>query len=148
MRRGETRRGPNALLAFGRRVSPADAFDDLVVARQWRMETWRPTFVETSSAMEPADARGMSLPTASGWEEKNVLRCPSTTLDNPEGKVRESEPRLLVATAPELPTLYFVEWHYIDFVLSCVGNVSEAARVLGVRRSTLQRKRKKYPPER
>ena len=54
----------------------------------------------------------------------------------------------MVASAADLPTLYFVEWHYIDFVMSCLGNVSEAARVLGVRRSTLQRKRKKNPPTR
>jgi ActR/RegA family two-component response regulator len=54
----------------------------------------------------------------------------------------------MVASADQLPTLYYVAWHYIDFVLSCVGNVSEAARVLGIRRSTLQRKRKKNPPNR
>ena len=55
---------------------------------------------------------------------------------------------MMVASAAELPTLYYAEWHYIDFVLSCVGNVSEAARILGIRRSTLQRKRKKLPPDR
>jgi ActR/RegA family two-component response regulator len=52
----------------------------------------------------------------------------------------------MVASAADLPSLYYVEWHYIDFVLSCLGNVSQAARVLGIRRSTLQRKRKKTPP--
>jgi ActR/RegA family two-component response regulator len=58
------------------------------------------------------------------------------------------EHRLVISASEELPTLYFVEWHYIDYVLSCVGNISKAARVLGVRRSTIQRRRKKHPPRR
>jgi len=40
-----------------------------------------------------------------------------------------------------------VEWEHIQRVLSeCAGNVSEAARRLGVHRRTLQRKLAKYPP--
>ncbi len=37
-------------------------------------------------------------------------------------------------------------YRMIDFVLSNLGSISETARVLGIRRSTLQRKRKKNPP--
>lgn len=49
--------------------------------------------------------------------------------------------------APELPTLARVEWEYISRILArCRGNLSAAARVLGIRRSTLQRKLKKLPP--
>ena len=49
----------------------------------------------------------------------------------------------------ETPSLARVEWEYIQRVLSdCDGNVSEAARRLGVHRRSLQRKLSKYPPRR
>jgi hypothetical protein len=140
MGRTETRRTPNALLAFGRRVSAGYAFDDLVAARGWGMETWKPTFVEECER----DQLSQALERRPPWEGKQVLR-PKPTEPVAGGKA-DAEARLLVASAEDLPTLYFVEWHYIDFVLSCLGNVSETARVLGIRRSTLQRKRKKSPP--
>ncbi len=45
------------------------------------------------------------------------------------------------------PTLARAEWEHINRVLSdCAGNVSEAARRLGIHRRSLQRKLKKYPP--
>lgn len=47
------------------------------------------------------------------------------------------------------PTLARAEWEYIDRVLYEVGgNITAAARCLGIPRSTLQRKRKKDPPPR
>ncbi len=49
----------------------------------------------------------------------------------------------------EIPTLARVDWDYTQRVLEeCKGNVSEAARRLGLRRVTLQRKLKKGPPRR
>jgi hypothetical protein len=138
----ETDRKPSALLAFGRRVSAGFAFDDFVAARGWRRETWKPTFVEES------ECGPLAKPVAKQphWDGKQVLR---PDLPEPMGAVNaNSDARLLIASAADLPTLYFVEWHYIDFVLSCLGNVTETARVLGIRRSTLQRKRKKTPPNR
>jgi len=46
----------------------------------------------------------------------------------------------------ELPTLAAFEWEYINRVLTHVdGNVSVTARILGIQRSTLQRKLRKYP---
>lgn len=46
-----------------------------------------------------------------------------------------------------LPSLKRVEWEYIARVLGYTdGNISEAARVLGIERSTLQRKLRKRPP--
>jgi ActR/RegA family two-component response regulator len=62
--------------------------------------------------------------------------------------IAPGEHRLVISASEGLPSLYFVEWHYIDYVLSCVGNISQAARVLGVRRSTVQRRRKKHRPDR
>jgi len=50
--------------------------------------------------------------------------------------------------APEaVPSLARVEWEHIQRVLAdCGGNVSQAARLLGVHRRSLQRKLSKYPP--
>ena len=46
-------------------------------------------------------------------------------------------------------TLDRVEWEHINRVLvDCGGNVSEAARLLGLHRRTLQRKLAKYPAKR
>lgn len=48
---------------------------------------------------------------------------------------------------PEVPTLDRVEWEHIQRVLTeCGGNISEAARRLGLHRRTLQRKLDKLPP--
>jgi two-component system, response regulator RegA len=45
------------------------------------------------------------------------------------------------------PSLARAEWEHINRVLSdCAGNISEAARVLGIHRRSLQRKLQKYPP--
>ncbi len=52
------------------------------------------------------------------------------------------------ATA-EVPSLARVEWEHIHRVLAdCDGNISEAARKLGIHRRSLQRKLSKYPVSR
>jgi two-component system, response regulator RegA len=49
----------------------------------------------------------------------------------------------------EPPSLARAEWEHINRVLSdCAGNISEAARRLGIHRRSLQRKLQKYPPSR
>lgn len=51
------------------------------------------------------------------------------------------------ASVSEIPSLQRVEWEHLHRVLSdAEGNVSEAARRLGIERRTLQRKLSKYPP--
>jgi two-component system response regulator RegA len=51
--------------------------------------------------------------------------------------------------AIETPSLARAEWEHINRVLvDCGGNISEAARRLGVHRRSLQRKLAKYPPPR
>jgi two-component system response regulator RegA len=54
------------------------------------------------------------------------------------------------ATVPaKLMSLDQVEWEHINRVLlDCQGNISEAARVLGLHRRSLQRKLAKYPSSR
>jgi two-component system response regulator RegA len=51
-----------------------------------------------------------------------------------------------VRAAPTAQPLARVEWEHIQRVLAdCAGNVSQAARVLGIHRRSLQRKLSKYP---
>jgi two-component system response regulator RegA len=46
-----------------------------------------------------------------------------------------------------VPSLARVEWEHIQRVLTdCEGNVSQAAKLLGLHRRSLQRKLSKYPP--
>ncbi len=46
-----------------------------------------------------------------------------------------------------VPSLARVEWEHIQRVLAdCGGNVSQAAKLLGMHRRSLQRKLSKYPP--
>ena len=54
------------------------------------------------------------------------------------------------AGVPEtVPTLARVEWEHMQRVISdCDGNISQAARLLGIHRRSLQRKLAKYPPAR
>jgi two-component system response regulator RegA len=48
--------------------------------------------------------------------------------------------------AAEVPSLARVEWEHIQRVLrDCDGNISQAARLLGLHRRSLQRKLLKYP---
>ena len=52
--------------------------------------------------------------------------------------------------APDaVPSLARVEWEHMQRVLAdCGGNISHAARLLGIHRRSLQRKLLKYPPKR
>jgi len=54
------------------------------------------------------------------------------------------------ADAPQtVPTLARVEWEHMQRVIAdCEGNISQAARLLGIHRRSLQRKLGKYPPSR
>ena len=59
-----------------------------------------------------------------------------------EGSVSSSVPS-------SVPSLARVEWEHIQRVLAdCGGNISQAARLLGIHRRSLQRKLAKYPAAR
>lgn len=59
----------------------------------------------------------------------------------------ESPPLSVTETDYVAPSLARAEWEHINRVLAdCGGNVSEAARRLGIHRRSLQRKLQKYPP--
>jgi two-component system response regulator RegA len=64
---------------------------------------------------------------------------------------RRDQPVMTSSAAPEaeVPSLARVEWEHIHRVLSdCQGNISQAARLLGLHRRSLQRKLSKYPVQR
>jgi two-component system, response regulator RegA len=51
-------------------------------------------------------------------------------------------------TPTTVPSLARVEWEHIQRVLSdCSGNITQAAKLLGIHRRSLQRKLNKYPPQ-
>lgn len=51
------------------------------------------------------------------------------------------------APPESVPSLARVEWEHMQRVISdCGGNISQAARLLGIHRRSLQRKLSKYPP--
>ncbi|MDH5491913.1 MAG: response regulator, partial [Myxococcales bacterium] len=62
---------------------------------------------------------------------------------------RDLPPGELPEVPAEAPSLARVEWEHINRVLTeCGGNVSQAARRLGIHRRSLQRKLSKYPVSR
>ncbi|HRJ71126.1 MAG TPA: response regulator [Terrimicrobiaceae bacterium] len=53
------------------------------------------------------------------------------------------------AAAVNVPSLDRVEWEHLQRILAdCNNNISQAARLLGIDRRSLQRKLAKYPPSR
>lgn len=80
----------------------------------------------------------------------NYLAKPADT-DDIIAAFAKGEAPPLAATDVEYkaPSLARAEWEHINRVLSdCGGNISEAARRLGIHRRSLQRKLQKYPPNR
>jgi two-component system response regulator RegA len=66
----------------------------------------------------------------------------------PEQVLDESRPTSS-SSSTSTPSLARVEWEHINRVMSdCGGNVSQAARILGIHRRSLQRKLAKYPTTR
>lgn len=62
---------------------------------------------------------------------------------------KKDEPYADTNEPQQAPTLARTEWEHINRVLNdCGGNISHAARVLGLHRRSLQRKLAKYPPRR
>jgi two-component system response regulator RegA len=60
--------------------------------------------------------------------------------DLTQGSIRKQTPTAV-------PSLARVEWEHIQRVLSdCSGNITQAAKLLGIHRRSLQRKLAKYPP--
>lgn len=59
---------------------------------------------------------------------------------------RPPQPVTVAMTDHEVPSLARMEWEHINRVLTdCGGNITQAARLLGLHRRSLQRKLFKYP---
>jgi two-component system response regulator RegA len=78
---------------------------------------------------------------------KDYLPKPADVDDILAALHRGPEDKKVMPTDFQPPSLARTEWEHIHRVLSdCEGNVSEAARRLGIHRRSLQRKLQKYPP--
>lgn len=65
----------------------------------------------------------------------------------PGGGAAATAPSVASTAGIPTPTLARTEWEHINRVLSdCDGNISEAARRLGIHRRSLQRKLSRFPP--
>jgi two-component system response regulator RegA len=68
-------------------------------------------------------------------------------LDEIVAALQGGQPAAPASDPVSAPSLARAEWEYIQRVLAeCDGNISEAARRLGLHRRSLQRKLQKYPP--
>jgi two-component system response regulator RegA len=73
--------------------------------------------------------------------------CDPDALEEAFHRDEKGDPSVMVPDSP--PSLARHEREYIEYVLASTGgNISEAARRLGLHRQSLQRKLRKYPPRR
>lgn len=94
-----------------------------------------------------------SIPTAISAMKKGADHYLSKPADADQILAAYETLRSTPGDGPEMPetvpTLARVEWEHMQRVLSdCNGNISLAARLLGIHRRSLQRKLSKYPPAR
>jgi len=122
--------------------------DGFSVLRRWR-EAGRtmPVIVLTGSRKEVTDMKEAVRAGATNYLTKPV---DIDTLERTFGVGENGETgSQSVDSIPEAQFLSLArhEREYIEFVLAeCGGNISEAARRLGLHRQSLQRKLRKYPP--
>lgn len=94
-----------------------------------------------------------SIPTAISAMKRGADHYLSKPADADQILVVYENLRSTVSAGPgvpeTVPTLARVEWEHMQRVISdCDGNISQAARLLGIHRRSLQRKLGKYPPPR
>ena len=94
-----------------------------------------------------------SIPTAISAIKRGANHYLSKPADADQILAAYDAVRSAASDAPELPetvpTLARVEWEHMQRVISdCDGNISQAARLLGIHRRSLQRKLAKFPPPR
>lgn len=78
------------------------------------------------------------------------LSKPADTVQILAAYERLLTPGVPLPNAPvDAPSLASVEWEHMQRVIAdCGGNITQAARALGIHRRSLQRKLSKYPPPR
>jgi two-component system, response regulator RegA len=97
--------------------------------------------------------RTTSIPTAITAMKRGADHYMSKPADAGQVLAAYESLRAAAEVAPEVPvtvpSLARVEWEHMQRVISdCGGNISQAARLLGIHRRSLQRKLEKYPPSR
>jgi len=94
-----------------------------------------------------------SIPTAISAVKRGADHYLSKPADVDQILAAYERLRSAPSTEPEVPeavpTLARVEWEHMQRVITdCGGNISQAARLLGIHRRSLQRKLAKFPPAR
>jgi two-component system response regulator RegA len=94
-----------------------------------------------------------SIPTAISAMKRGADHYLSKPADADQILAAYDSLRMAPEEAPDVPamvpSLARVEWEHMQRVISdCGGNLSQAARLLGIHRRSLQRKLAKYPPAR
>jgi two-component system, response regulator RegA len=94
-----------------------------------------------------------SIPTAISAIKRGANHYLSKPTDADQILAAYETARSARSDTPELPetvpTLARVEWEHMQRVIAdCDGNISQAARLLGIHRRSLQRKLAKFPPAR
>jgi two-component system response regulator RegA len=148
-----TAAGPAEALRLGTEDSPECAVVDLRMPGGSGLEV-----VSALKALDPATAVVVltgygSIATALEAVRRGALHYLQKPVDADELLAAFAREGLLppqqVPEEPAAPSLARAEWEHIQRVLTDAGgNVSEAARRLGLHRKSLQRKLQKYPPKR
>ena len=133
--------------------SPELAVVDLRLAGEWGLHVVRTLHrIDPSTQIVVLTAYG-SIATAMEAVRlgaKDFLQKPAT-VDEIELAFRKSgtDSGQEISETGEVPTLARAEWEHINRVLTeCGGNISQAARLLGLHRRSLQRKLSKFPASR
>ena len=141
--------GPATALAAARRTRPAYAVVDLKMAGGSGLDVVR-ELVALDPTMRVVVLTGYgSIATALEAVRLGATHYLTKPADADEilaafARASSSPPPPPDETSP--PSLARVEWEHINRVLAdCGGNVSQAARLLGIHRRSLQRKLSKYP---
>jgi two-component system response regulator RegA len=132
-----------------------------------RIEQWQPAGVVLDLDAAGADALALQFTPSPGRAQRVVLLASASSVFSAmkclasrradhvlmkPADVDELASILTASTAatpPRLPSLERIQWEYIRAVLgSCDGNVSQAARQLGIYRQSLQRMLRRHPPHR
>jgi len=140
-------------LAAARRESPEYAVVDLRMPGRSGLEVVRDLLaVDASTRIIVLTGYGSIATTVDAIRlgAVNYLPKPADVDDLLAAFARASgEPSVEASERFEAPSLARAEWEHINRVLAdCGGNISEAARKLGIHRRSLQRKLQKYPPSR
>ncbi len=135
--------------------SPELALVDLRLAGEWGLHVVRSLHkIDTSTRIIVLTAYG-SIATAMEAVRlgaKDFLQKPATVdeIEVAFSKAgRDAEAEETISEPNEVPSLARAEWEHINRVLTeCDGNISQAARLLGLHRRSLQRKLAKFPSSR